>query len=117
MRTIVAVASLFLATIASVALAAQPVDLNAPGFLEALRVENPGHYAKVQAILAATEARPSSEIREWIRTRFDASDVDAAPLWHVSDPPKIKLSFTLDQTRYTALVVGRFPPIQLLPTK
>jgi hypothetical protein len=111
------VGSLFLAAIANVALAAQPVDLNAPGVLQALRVENPGHYAKVHAILAATEARPSSEIREWIRTRFDASDVDAAPLWHVSDPPKIKLSFTLDQTRYIAMVVGRFRPPQLVPTK
>ena len=110
------VASL-LGAIANMALAAQPVDLNAPGVLDTLRAENPGHYAKVRAILAAAEARPSSAIREWISARFDASDVDAAPLWHVSDPPKIKLSFTLDQTRYTAMVVGRFGPPQLMQTK
>ena len=114
MRTIVAS---LLGAIATMALAAQPVDLNAPGVLETLRAENPGHYAKVYAILTATEARPASEIREWISTRFDASDVDAAPLWHVSDPPKIKVSFTLDRTRYTAMVVGRFRPPQLMHTK
>jgi hypothetical protein len=99
-------ASLLLATITNVSLAAQRVDLNSPGALDALRMENPRHFAKVQAILAAAEAQPSTDIGKWIQTRFDASNIDAAPLWHVSDPPKIRLSFTLDQTRYTAMIVG-----------
>jgi hypothetical protein len=105
------------AGLASAAPAQQLVDLNAPGVLEALRIDNPAHYAKVRAILTATEERPSSQIREWMRTRFDASDIDAAPLWHVSDPPKIKLSFTLDKIRYTAMVVGRFTPAQAVPAR
>ena len=97
--------------------AANVVDLNAPGALEALRVQSPKTYAKISAILATAEERPSSEIGEWIRAGFDASDVEAMPLWHVSDPPKLKLSFTLDRTRYTAVVVGRFRPVEPIPAK
>jgi len=68
-------------------------------------------------IAAAPPAFALGPIREWIQARFDVSDIDAAPLWHVRDPPKIRLSFTLDETRYTALVVGRFPRAQPVPAK
>jgi hypothetical protein len=107
----------FLVSIAGSAVAAQPIDLKAPGALESLRAENPSRYAKVRSILAAAEAYPSSEIDKWLRTDFDASDIQYAPLWHVSDPPKMRLSFALEGTRYTAVVVGRFPAPQFIPAR
>ena len=114
MRTI---AFLIFAAAAELALAAQTVDLNAPGALEAVRAESPWQHAKIVAILAGVQARPSSDVRTWMRTQFDASDVVATPLWHASDPPKMKLSFTLDRTRYTAMVVGRFPAAAPIPAR
>ena len=110
-------ACLVAVAIANVGLAAQPVDLNAPGVLESLRTENPGRYAKIDAILATAEAYPASDIATWIRTEFDASDVQYAPLWHVSDPPIMSLSFALGGTRYTAAIVGRFPRPQFIPAR
>jgi hypothetical protein len=114
MRAIVAL--LFLAGAAHAGVP-QPVDLDEPDVLDGLRANNPAHYAKVQAILVATREQPAYDLGDWMRTRFDASEVSAAPLWHVSDPPKIRLSFTLDKTRYTAMVVGRFRPAQAVPAR
>ena len=113
MRTLLA---LFLAVaIANPVLALRIIDLNAPGALAALRAESPDRYAKVRAILAAAEAHPSSEMATWLRADFNASDIECAPLWHVSDPPKLSLSFTLEGARYTAVVVGRFPAPRFIP--
>ena len=101
-------AFLLVAVLANAACAGRSVDLTVPGALDALRTENPTHYAKVRAIISAAEARPNSDIGSWIRTEFKASDVEYLPLWHVTDPPKTTLVFTLDNTRYTVVVVGRF---------
>ena len=80
------------------------------------RQENPAHYAKIERVLAAAERVPAFQLREWLPTAVGASDVVAAPLWLVSDPPKMKLAFTLDATRYTA-AIGRFPPAQPKPAR
>ena len=94
-----------------------PVDLNNPGVLDALKIETPSRHAKIVAILDGVAKRPASDVGTWMRTQFDASNIEAAPLWHVSDPPRIRVTFTLDDTRYTAMVVGRFREIELAPAR
>ena len=97
--------------------AGPPIDLNAPGVLESLREHNPAHYEKIQAIIVLAEARPAGQFREWMRSAFAATEVADAPLWQVSNPPKRKLSFTLDDTRYTATIVGRFTQARPIPIR
>ena len=93
------------------------IDIDEPQTLARVRQENPAHYAKIEKVLAAAEKVPAFELREWLPTAVGASDVLAAPLWLVSDPPRMKLAFTLDETRYTATVVGRFPPALPQPAR
>jgi len=85
------------------------VDLNSPGALESLRAERPEHYAKARAILTIAETRLGPDVGRWIEVRFEASDVELLQ-WQVSDPPKLRVSFTLDATRYTAVVVPSLSP-------
>ena len=40
----------------------------------------------------------------WLQTSFGAHDVSYAPVLLTSDPPKKRLSFALDGTRYLAVV-------------
>jgi len=99
-------ATLFcLSAVAQAAGPAEPVDLNAPGALGALQHRRPDHHAKVQAILGLVQAKPQLDLGPWIETRFDASNVDFQHLWRASDPPKVKITFSLDDARYTAVVV------------
>lgn len=92
------------------------VDLNDPGALESLRTDRPDHYARARAILAIVEARPAPDVARLIEARFDASDVELLQ-WQVSDPPKLRVSFTLDSTRYTAVVVPALEPARLMPAR
>ena len=98
------------------AIVTRTVDLNSPGALESLRDQRPTHYTKARAILAIAKARPASDLGRWIEARFDASDVELL-LWRVSDPPKLGVSFTLDDTRYTAYVVPVLPPVRAIPAR
>lgn len=111
------IALLFFATAAAqAAVVTNVVDLDAPGALQALRDARPAHYAKVQAILAMAVERPRAGVEKFIEARFDASDVEML-LWRVSDPPKLRVGFTLDSTRYTADVVPALPPVRALPAR
>ena len=92
------------------------IDLTNPGALESLRDHRPGHYAKVRAILAVAETRPAITAGHWIEARLGASDVELLQ-WRVSDPPRLQVSFTLDQTRYTAQVVPVLPPARAVPAR
>ena len=60
------------------------IDLDQPGALEALARENPAHYAKVQKILSEAPQRPFASVRGWMRTEFDAKDVDTSYLLKTS---------------------------------
>jgi len=93
---------------------AEPVDLNAPGALGSLQQRRPDHYAKVQAILGLVQRKPQLDLGPWIEARFDASNVDFQPLWRASDPPKVKISFTLDNDRYTAVVAPELQPARAM---
>ena len=95
----------------------QPIDLNAPGALKYLQERRPAHYQKIRAILALVESRPQLNLGPWIEVHFEASDVDFLHLWRVSDPPTMKVSFTLDDIRYTAVVVPVLQPARAMPAR
>lgn len=106
------IASIFAMVMTSAS--AQPaVDLGEPGALDALRERNPRHHDSVTRILAAAREVPHTRVRQAITVRYDASDVRFEPLVSLSDPPKMKLFFTLDAVRYSAVVVPNFLPATL----
>jgi hypothetical protein len=112
MRYGLAVVPLLFAAVAS---AAPVVDLRDPDALESLRERNPRHFGIVTRILeVAREVRPV-EVPRTITVRYEASDVLFLPLVNVSDPPKMKLAFTLESVRYEAVVVPNFAPATILP--
>ena len=80
------------------------VNLDVPGALGALARDKPQHYEKVREILAEVQKQPDSEVARWMSARFDARNVGYAPLLLVTDPPKRRLSFTIDETRYRATI-------------
>ncbi len=105
----------FLSAAGQAAALNETVDLSSPGALEALRDRRPEHYARVQAILAIAERRPDDlGIGPWIEAQFHATDVELL-LWRVSDPPRLKVSFALDNIRYTADVVPVLRPARPVP--
>ena len=80
------------------------VDLDRPGSLEALAQVNPDHYAKVERILADVARHPPEPVPRWMKAEFGADGVSFPSLLKTSDPPKRSLSFTLDETRYEAVI-------------
>jgi hypothetical protein len=110
MKTLLAAAALFFA---SPALA---IDLDQPGALEALARENPAHHAKVQKILSEAPYRPFASVRGWIRTEFNAKDVDTSYLLKTSYPAQARLSFVLDERQYTK-VIRIDAPAKAVPAK
>jgi hypothetical protein len=91
--------------LAGAAVAGGTVDLNRPGALEALQQSDPDHYAKVKLILEGVARHPDSDVPRWIRVGFDARNVDYAPIVLTSHPAQRRLAFSLDQTRYVAVIV------------
>ena len=81
------------------------VDLNESGALEALRQSNPVHYEKIRRILDGIQQQPETRVPRWMQVNFDARDVSYAPIVLTSHPPKRRLSFALDATRYEAIIV------------
>jgi hypothetical protein len=93
------------------------VNLDVPGALDALERDNPPHYRKVREIMAEVQKQPDSEVPQWMRTRFDARDVNYGPLLLVTDPPKRRLSFTIDEVRYRSTVTLTNWKPQRIPAK
>ena len=109
MKTILTVALLALTSVA-IATAAdiglrRTVDLDAPGVMEAVRAANPNHFDKIVKIIEGVTQQPDSAVPRWMRVNFDAQDVNYRPIVMTSHPPKRRLSFALDDTRYEAVVV------------
>ena len=109
MRTILTVASLVLTWIAIAAAAdiglRRTVDLDAPGAMERVRAANPIHLDKIVKIIEGVAQQPDSTVPRWLRVNFDARDVGYTPIVMTSHPPKRRLSFALDDTRYEVVVV------------
>jgi hypothetical protein len=81
------------------------IDLNAPGALDALARSNPVHYERIRAILDGILQQPDGNVPRWIHANFDGRDVSYAPIVLTSHPPKRRLSFALDATRYETVIV------------
>ena len=109
MRTIVTIASLVLiwAAVASAADVGlrRTVDLDAPGALEHLRTTNRAHFDKIVKIVDGVVQQADAAVPRWLRVNFDARDVRYAPIVMTSHPPKRRLAFALDDTRYELVVV------------
>jgi hypothetical protein len=73
--------------------------------MEKLREANPGHYARAQQIIAASDeiCKPGKD--EVYFAKFDAKDVSCQNMFvKTSNPPKREIGFTLDDVRYVALI-------------
>jgi hypothetical protein len=102
---VVALLSLWTAVVAADAPRLGPtIDLNAPGALERVQQSRPAHFEKVRKILEGVLHRADTEVPRWMHVSFDARDVDYRPVVLTSHPPKRRLSFALDDTRYEAVV-------------
>lgn len=81
------------------------VHLDGIKSLEALRKSNPAHFARAERIIAAANeiCRPGPLESDF--TRFEAKDISCnGSVLKTSNPAKKELQFTLDRTRYLALV-------------
>ena len=79
-----------------------PVHLDRPADLARLRKTNPDHYARAVRLINAanTLCKPGEPKLQ----NADGRDISCAMLLLTSNPPKRPLSFTLDGTRYVAIV-------------
>ena len=79
-----------------------PVPLNSTADLARLRATNPNHYARAVRLMNAanTLCKPGEPKLQ----NTDGRDISCAMLLLTSNPPKRALSFTLDNTRYVAIV-------------
>ncbi len=93
------------------------LDLNEPGVLEALQASNPTHYEKVRKILEGVLHQPDARVPRWMQANFDARDVKYVPIVLTSHPPKKRLSFSLDATRYEAIVTLTNVRGEIVPAK
>jgi len=101
----------------NVAASAEVFDLDRPGALETLRLSNPAHYIKVRQILDGVFLRSDAEVPRWMQTNFQAQDVQYGPIVLTSHPPKRRLSFALDATRYEGTVVLTNVRGEIVPAK
>ena len=92
------------------------IDLDRPGAMEALARDNPVHYAKVEKILSEAPYRPFASVARWIRTEFQARDVDTSHLLKTTYPAQARLSFVLDDRHYTK-VIRIDAPARVMPAK
>lgn len=93
------------------------VYLEGPRDLAELRDTNPAHYARAQRVLAAADhlCRPGIAQSEPVAGSRDLRC--ESRLIFTSNPPKWQMTFTLDDTRYIALVVIHDDPPHLLPAR
>lgn len=93
------------------------VYLDGPSDLARLRQVNPGHYARAERILTAANhlCRPGpGQLQE----AAEAQDLTCnGSLLRTSNPPKWQITFTLDDTRYVALVAVTDDPPRLTPAR
>jgi hypothetical protein len=97
----------------------QLIDLNRPGALEQLKLDRPKHYAAIAEVIRIVERVPCENREvETLKARYDITQWACKFMLLTSDPPKRRLSFQLEETRYVALVTlkgtqGRVIPAQV----
>lgn len=106
MRSILALLPALLLSTAAAQAATHPVDLDQPGAIERVRRDNSAHYRAIQHILGTAPDLQPRAITGWIRTSYDQK---APPvlLIKTSYPPRARLEFALDDTRYVTFVTLR----------
>jgi len=80
------------------------VDLDQPGAMEQLKRQNPRHFAKVEQILLEAPKQSVSSVAGWMRTNFDAKDVQTSAILKTSYPAQTRISFVLDDTPYSKVI-------------
>jgi hypothetical protein len=92
--------------IATKSYALGPIDLDVPGNLAAIERDRPDHFAKIQRILVEVPRRPTTDgsVATWMRTEFQAQNVQYTELIMTSLPPKKRLAFTLEDTAYVTVI-------------
>jgi hypothetical protein len=96
----------------------QHIYLWGPGDLGKLRSSNPSHYARAEKIFAAADrlCRPGAGHLQYAEA--DGKDVSCyGMLLRTSNPPKVEIDFTLDDTRYSALVTITDDPPRVAPAR
>ncbi|MFL6602580.1 MAG: hypothetical protein ACJ8R9_14780 [Steroidobacteraceae bacterium] len=93
------------------------IDLNEPGALDRLARDNPDHYTKIRQILAEVDEIPERSVSRWMKAQFKATEIAYFPVLLASNPPKRKLSFTLETTHYEALLTLTQDGVRLLPVR
>jgi hypothetical protein len=93
------------------------VYLNGPADLARLRASDPAHYARAVRVLAAANhlCRAGQGAPQSVAGSRDVQC--AGQLLLTSNPPQWRLTFTLDTTRYIALVRITDDPPQLKPVR
>jgi hypothetical protein len=96
----------------------QPIDLNRPGTLEQLKLERPKHYAAIAEVIRVVERVPCENREvETLKARYDISQWACNFVLLTSDPPKRRLSFQLEETRYVALVTLKGAQGRVIPAR
>ena len=91
------------------------VHLDGPADLARLQASNPGHYARALKVLAAAShlCRPGSGQLQQVDGARDVKCEGQFLL--TSNPPQVRMAFTLDDTRYIALIFLTDDPSRLMP--
>ena len=101
---------------AAVALSNPPVYLNGQDDLDRLRATHPDRYARAERIMTAANELCRPRPGEVSYAKFEAKDISCSDmLLKTSNPPKRRISFTLDDTRYIALVAVTDDPPRVMP--
>jgi hypothetical protein len=107
MRNAIVVVFAAVATFGPFAVSAQDsVNLNRPGALDRLKLENPVHYERASGILLAATEMPChmDEFAKVMYAKFEAKEANCGVMLWTSDPAQRQLSFVLDNTQYVAAV-------------
>jgi hypothetical protein len=91
------------------------VYLEGQADLDRLKATNPAHYARAEKIIAAANVLCRPEPGAVSYVRFQARDISCSDmLLLASNPPKRQINFTLDDTRYIAVVAVTDDPPRLM---
>ena len=103
------------ASIATVALAAVSVNLDAPGALEALKKDRPAHYEKVIEAMDRVQAVPYSE--KAVHDLFAKLGEPSGQGVETSLPAKTRLTVPVEDTNYLVTVIYVKNPATIVPAK
>jgi len=102
--------------LAGTSYAAEQIDLDRAGAMAQLERDNPSHFAKVERILREAPKQSVASIPRWMRIQFDAKDVQTHSLFKTSYPLQTRVSFVLDDARYSKTVYVDVPG-KVIPPK